>query len=134
MSERDQQTCGKGLAEHATVVSTLGAFAAAMAENLEVHQEALDVTDEHSRRELDAYVRLTAEFRGIASHLAATAGHMASYRDLPMGRHDPRAMASPAVVDAFKKLIRVERDLVVVLSDMYERHQEILRAPSTGTR
>ena len=134
MSEDQQQTCGKGLAEHSIVVSTLGALVAAMAENLEVHQDALDVTDENSRKELRVYVKLTEEFRCIASQLAATAGHMAGYRDLPMGRHDPRAMATPKVVEAFKTLIRAEQDLQRMLANMIERHQAILGAAGSPTR
>jgi hypothetical protein len=134
MSEEGQQTCGKGLAEHAIVAATLGALADAMADNLEAHQEALDVTDENARKELHAYVKLTAEFRGIANQLTATAGHMAAYRDLPMGRHDPRAMAAPKAVEAFKHLVRVEEDLQRVLATLIQRHQAILGAASSHPR
>jgi hypothetical protein len=134
MSEDQQQTCGKGLAEHAIVVSTLGAFAATMAENLEAHQDALDVTDDNSRKEMHAYVKLTEEFRCVASHLTTTAAHMAGYRDLPMGRHDPRAMATPKVVDAFNKLVRVEQELQTVLTILIERHQAILGAAGSQPR
>jgi hypothetical protein len=105
-----------------------------MAENLDAHQDALDVTDQNSRKELQAYVKLTEEFRCIASQLTATAGHMAGYRDLPMGRHDPRAMASPKVVEAFKKLVRVEQDLLTVVAKLVERHQTILGAASGQAR
>jgi hypothetical protein len=133
MSE-DAQTCGKGLAEHSIVASTLGALAGAMADNLEVHQDALDVTDENSRKELHAYVKLTEEFRCIASQLVATAGHMAGYRELAMGRHDSRAMATPRVVEAFKKLVRVEEDLQGVLATLIERHRAILGAASSQPR
>ena len=127
----EQQTCGKGLAEHSTVVSTLGAFAAAMAENLEVHQDALDVTDEDSRKELQAYVKLTEEFRCIANHLATTAGHMAAYRHLPMGRHDQREMATPRVIEAFNTLVRVEEDLQRLFATLLERHKVILGAATS---
>ena len=133
MSE-DAQTCGKGLAEHSIVAATLGALAAAMAANLEVHQDALDVTDENSRKELHAYVKLTEEFRCIASQLTTTAGHMTGYRDLPMGRHDPRAMATPRVVEAFTQLLRVEEDLQRVLASLIERHRAILGAASSQRR
>ena len=134
MSEDEQQTCGKGLAEHAVVAATLGALAAAMAENFEAHQDALDITDENSRRELHAYVKLTEEFRCVSSQLTATAGHMTGYRDLPMGRHDSRAMAAPKVVEAFQKLVRVEEDLLRVLARLFERHQAILGAASRQAR
>ena len=130
----DAQTCGKGLAEHSIVPSTLAALAAAMAENLEAHQDALDVSDERARRELHAYVTLTGEFRCIANQLTAAAEHMAGYRDLPMGRHDPRAMATPTVVDAFKKLVHVEEELHRVLTNVIHQHRAILGAPGSVPR
>jgi hypothetical protein len=134
MSDDQQQTCGKGLADHASLIAALGALATAMAENLDVHQDALDVTDENSRNELHAYVKMTEEFRCIASQLTATAGHMAGYRNLPMGRHDSRAMASPKVIETFKSLVRIEEDLLKILGGVFERHQAILGIPRQHAR
>jgi hypothetical protein len=51
--------------------------------------EALDLTDDHSREEHEAYRELARGHRKIAAELRATARRMAGYRDLPMGRHDP---------------------------------------------
>ena len=125
----DQQpTCGKGLAEHATLPAKLGDLAAAMAENLEVHQQALDVTDENARKEHHAYVKLAQEFRSVAAQLHAAAEHMAGYRDLPMGRHDQRAMAAPTALQAFRKFVRIEEDLLAMLRTAVERDQKMLAA------
>src|SRR5437016_9036967 len=100
-----QQTCGKGLAEHSALPAKLGEWTAAMAENLERHTEALDLSDENSRRERDAYLELAEAYGQIATRLQATARQMAGYRDLPMGRHDPKAMASPKLRDAFERFV-----------------------------
>ena len=45
----EHPTCGQGLAEHSALPAKLGELAAAMAENLEAHQDLLDVTDENAR-------------------------------------------------------------------------------------
>ena len=42
----DQPTCGKGLAEHASLPAKLGELSSAMAKLLEFHQTTLDLTDE----------------------------------------------------------------------------------------
>jgi hypothetical protein len=124
----EQPTCGKGLAEHSALPAKLGELAAAMAETLEVHQQALDVTDENARKEHHAYVKLAQEFRCVAAHLQVTAEHMAGYRDLPMGRHDQRAMAAPAGAQAFTKFVRIEKDLLEMLRAAVERDQKMLAA------
>ena len=42
---------------------------------------------------------------------------MAAPRDLPMGRHDAKAMSSPAVAEAFERFVEVERELVGLLEE-----------------
>jgi ribosomal protein L32E len=122
------QTCGKGLAEHSTLPAKLSELAGAMAEVLEVHQGALDLKDENSRKERDAYTKLTDEFRRIAGELKATAQHMAGYRDLPMGRHDPKVMTSAKPAKAFETFVKSERELVTFLQQALERDQKMLAA------
>src|SRR6266511_6220684 len=107
-----QPTCGRGLAEHSLLPAKLGEWTAAVAENLERHTEALDLTDENSRKERDAYLDLAKQYRQIVTQLQATAGQMAGYRDLPIGRHDPKAMASPRLRDVFEKFVRLEQELL----------------------
>ena len=51
----DQPTCGKGLAETATLPVTLSEMLSAMATVLDVHRQALDRTDPNSGPELVAY-------------------------------------------------------------------------------
>ena len=126
MTIDEQPTCGKGLAEHSALPATLGRLTDAMAGILEHHQTALDLTDENARKEYRAYVKLEMEFRRIASQLQATAEHMAGYRDLPMGRHDERAMASPKALDTFATFVRVEQELLGLLQKAVERDQKML--------
>lgn len=99
---------------------------AAMAATLDVHQTTLDLTDENARKELDAYMTLTKEFRGIAAALQAAAERMAGYRDLPMARHDPRAMADPKVLDPFATFVGLEQELLTLLEHAIERDQKML--------
>ena len=126
MSTVDQPTCGKGLAENSILPAKLGEVLDAMAENLEIHRKALDLTDHHSRAEFDAYDGLVKELRQSASQLEATARHMAGYRDLPMGRHDEQAMTDPGVREAFEKFMKQKHELVLLLKQTSERDDQLL--------
>src|SRR4029078_8784102 len=126
MSASDKQTCGKGLAENSALPAKLGELISAMAENLHVHQKALDLTDENSRVENEAYEKLVKDLRQIATQLSVTAREMAGYRDLPMGRHDQAAMTHPRVGDAFQKFVQHKRELLVLLEQTEERDGKLL--------
>jgi hypothetical protein len=122
----DQPTCGKGLAEHSSLPAAFGEVVDAVAENLEAHLGTLDLTDERSRNEQEVYQELAKEHRAIAAQLRATAEAMAGYRNLPMGRHDEQALASPRIVDAFVSLVRTERELLTLLGDRVAQHEQML--------
>jgi hypothetical protein len=122
----EDQTCGEGLAEHAALPAKLAELMAAVAETLELHMKALDRTDESSEKEHRVYVQLAQEHHRIAALLKATADEMAGYRDLPMGRHDPEAMAAPAVGEAFGRLVKVEEELVTLLQDRVTQDRKLL--------
>jgi hypothetical protein len=124
----DQPTCGKGLAEHSALPAKLAELEDALAENLERHQKTLDLSDENAQNELDAYVRLAREHRSIAAQLRDTARHMAGYRDLPMARHDERAMADRKLFEAFVRFVKVEEELLSQLQAAVERDREMLAA------
>jgi hypothetical protein len=124
----DTSTCGKGLAEHATLPATLADLLAAMADNLERHRRTLDLSDAAARSEHDAYVTLANEYADIARRLQSTAAHMAASHDLPMGRHDQRALADPAIVTAFEKFVGLERDVIDILERDLERDVQLLTA------
>jgi hypothetical protein len=126
MNAPEQQTCGKGLAENSVLPAKLGELIAAMAENLEAHMRALDLTDVNSKQEYEAYKDLVREEREIAAKLAATAQEMARYRDLPMGRHDEKAMTHPRVREAFEKFVQSKQELLTLLEQTAERDHRLL--------
>lgn len=122
----DQPTCGKGLAQHSSLPAKLGELMAATAEVLEVHMRALDLSDENSRREHEAYTELARAHRRIAVDLAATAARMAGYRDLPMGAHDMQTMMSDPPRVAFARLVREEESLLSLLQARLEQDRAML--------
>jgi hypothetical protein len=122
----DEPTCGKGLAENASLPKKLAQLMAAMAETLEVHMTALDKTDENGAREHAAYASLAAQHRDLAAHLAALSSEMAGYRDLPMASHDEQVMTSQAPLEAFEKVVKAEEDLVEMLQVRLHGHREML--------
>ncbi len=124
----DERTCGQRLAEHSTLPLKLAELTAAVAEVLELHTKALNLEDENGCQEQHAYLRLVEQHRQTAARLRATGDKMAGYRDLPMGRHDERALADRSVIDAFANLVRVERELLALLEDSAARHAAMLSA------
>jgi len=82
--------------------------------------------DHNARQEYDAYQRLAQEHREIAAWLTAVAEEMTGYRDLPMGRHDELAMSDAKALEAFKKLIDLEQELVALLQKRAKQHQATL--------
>ncbi len=120
------QTCGRGLAEHSALSAKLAELTDSVGLILELHMKALDLTDENSRKEFDAYRRLANTHRDIAAHLHTIATEMGGYRDLPMGRHDTRMMAAPAAVDAFEEFVKHEQELATVLERRLEQDRQML--------
>ena len=104
----EQQTCGRGLAEHAVLPAQLAEVVEAMADNLQAHMQALE------------------EQRQAAGRLRAIAGEMAAARDLPMGRHDIQTMTSPEVGDAFARFVKAKQELLALLQRMVEQDQQLL--------
>src|SRR5437763_12151258 len=90
-SKDDQPTCGNGLAQNAVLPAKLAELLAAQAEVLERHMKALDGGDSNAQAEREAYTRLASAYTSTATELASLAEQMASYRDMPMPRHDPSA-------------------------------------------
>ena len=122
----EQQTCGRGLAEHSALPAQLAEVTEAMADNLQMHMQALELDDEPARQEHAVYLRLVEEQRQAAGRLRAVAAEMADARDLPMGRHDTQAMTSPEVGAAFHRLIEAKQELLALLQRMAEQDQQLL--------
>jgi hypothetical protein len=122
----DHPTCGKGLAENAVLPTKLGELTASVADILEAHMPALDLTDERSRREYEVYRLLAEGHRQTSLRLEAIGKQMAGYRELPMGRHDEKAMAAPAVVESFQRFVELEQELLTLLQRRIEQDRQML--------
>jgi hypothetical protein len=128
MEHDDRPTCGEGLAANVVLPAKLAELMAAQAEVLKRHTQALDLTDATAQRELDAYTRLERAHRGVASELASLAEEMASYRNLPMGRHDMTVMTDPkGQMEAFQRFVAVERELLALLQAKLEAEEKLLQ-------
>ena len=123
---KEQQTCGKGLAEHSVLPAKLAELIASTARNLELHMETLDLTDPNSRREYEAYQKLVKEHQEISTRLRKTAREMEGYRDLPMGKHDQKKLSNPLVIEAFKRYTNLEQELLMVLNKQVEQDQAMI--------
>ena len=122
----EEQTCGKGLADHATLPASLGELLASTARVLEMHMKALDATDANAKRELDAYRDVAVTHRRIANELANLAQRMESYRSLPTAPHDMTVMMSPAPRHAFAGFVAQEEKLLALLTARVESDKEML--------
>ena len=128
MEHGDRPTCGEGLAANAVLPAKLAELMAARAEVLKRHTRALDLTDAAAQKELDAYTSLERAHRDVASGLADLAEEMASYRNLPMGRHDMTVMTDPkGQMEAFRRFVAEERELLALLQTKLEAEEELLR-------
>jgi hypothetical protein len=123
-----EPTCGQGLAEHSVLPGKLSEVMEAMAETLEVHRTALDLSDESTRPEDAAYRDLAERQRAAAAQLRVIAGEMAGHIDLPMGRHRFEALTSPQAVAAFERFVGAERDLLGLVQQAVARHEAMLGA------
>jgi hypothetical protein len=128
MDVADQPTCGQGLAHNSTVPATLAELTAALAANLEEHVPALDLEDPAARAEHEVYERVARRLRAGAEELGAAAREMAGARDLPMGRHDMRAMTGPENLQAFERYVGVEEELLALLDARREQDRGMLAA------
>ena len=123
----DQPTCGKGLAANAVLPARLAELLTVQAEVLERHVQAIDLTDPHGQAELDAYTALARAHRASAAELAKLAEQMASYRDLPMARHDMSVMTNPqGQMEAFRRFVAIEQQIMAVLQAKLQEDQKLL--------
>jgi hypothetical protein len=122
----EQATCGRGLEQNSVLPSKLGELTACMAETLELHMKTLDLTDENAVKEYDVYTELARMHRTISAQLRATGEQMAGSRDLPMGKHNQQAMASPEIVESFENFVKVEEELEALLGKKLEQDRKIL--------
>jgi hypothetical protein len=89
----------------------------AMRAVLEVHMTALDLTDGRSLDEHAAYSELAGILGSIADSLRTTAERMTRYRDLPMGRHDPKIMGAPEAIEVLERFVDCQQALLDLLKE-----------------
>jgi hypothetical protein len=123
-SMSDEWTCGMGLAQNSALPEKLGELTSAMAELLETHMKALDPSEE----EYGAYQKLAKQQRMVAANLLTIADEMAGYHDLPMANHDEEVMASPEAVEAFRRFVKSEEQVLNMLQKRIGIDQEMLRS------
>jgi len=129
MSAHKPTTCGQGVAANAVLPAKLAELIAVRAEVLERHMKALDLSDPRSQLESEAYAELVASHRSAAASLKNLSEQMASYRDLPMGRHDMAAMSDPkGQMEAFGRCVSLERELLELLRSKLEQEDAMLRS------
>ena len=87
---------------------------------------ALDLDDEASRREHDAYRSVSQQLSDTASRLEGLAREMTAYHDLPMGRHDMEAMTRPTVGESFAEFVARKQELLTLLQETIERDRAML--------
>jgi hypothetical protein len=122
----EEPTCGRGLAANAVLPAKLGDVMGAVAHILETHTKALNLEDEDAKQEYEAYVKLVEQHRRIATELHSVSEQMASYRHLPMGRHDLEALSAPEAVDVFERLVNLEQELLSLLEQRLQEHRPLL--------
>jgi hypothetical protein len=128
MDSTNQPTCGQGLAANAALPAKLAELLATRAEVLERHTRALDLSEPHGQRELEAYTALVGAHRAVATDLANLAQAMASYRDLPMAAHDMATMTDPSgQAEAFRRFVAVEQELLALLEANVAREHALLQ-------
>lgn len=122
----EEQTCGRGLAANSPLPAKLGELITALAGVPETHMKALDLHDQNSRPEHEAYGRLARALYHAAAQLEGTAREMAGCLDLPMGRHNMESMAGPEPLAAFERYIGAKRELLGLLQETLARDEETL--------
>lgn len=125
---QEEDTCGHGLAAQAPLPNAFAELMASVAEVLQVHMQALDLTDANAKIEHNAYEGLVEQHRAVAEQLRATGEALTGCRALPVARHDTDAMASTDAVTTFSRFLQAERQLVALLQERLPGDEQMLVA------
>jgi hypothetical protein len=93
---------------------------------LEHHVTALDLDDQQTAPERNAYFDLTHRSRAIADQLFAVGQAMRSYRMIPECRHKPEVMTSQTSLERFRAFVDVERKLTDALLTRLQEDEAML--------
>jgi hypothetical protein len=119
-------TCGKGVAANAVLPERIANLLTAIGAVLDNHTRSLDPKDPSGKREISAYRRIVDEHRAAAERLAALAGTMKAYHDLPMAAHDVAVLTDAASIDAMGAFVRTEEEMLALLRDRAVEHGAML--------
>jgi hypothetical protein len=125
------ETCGEGLAQHATVPVKIAGLFAALAETLELHRDMIVKGDASAQAEDDAYRTLASTYRELAEQVRHAAERMAACRALPEAPHDEKAFGA-AQLSAFDRFVGAQNALLSVLKIAAERDQKMLNGMQAG--
>ncbi|HMJ15267.1 MAG TPA: SRPBCC family protein [Polyangiaceae bacterium] len=120
------ETCGQGLAQHATLPAKIAPVFAALAETLELHRSMIVKGGAPAKTEDEAYQSLAETYRALAEQVERAASRMAACRDLPMAPHDEHAFGKPQF-EAFERLVNAQNALLAVLKIAAERDEDMLK-------
>jgi hypothetical protein len=124
----EEQTCGQGLAENSVLPAQLAEVTEAMADNLQVHMQALELDDPAARQEHAVYLRLVEEQRQAAG---PPARRRRGDGRRPRPAHGPPRrpdMTSPEVTHAFQHLVRAKQELLALLQRTADQDRRMLAA------
>jgi uncharacterized protein YndB with AHSA1/START domain len=125
------ETCGEGLAQHATVPAKVAGLFAALAETLESHRAMIVKADANAAQEDDAYRTLASTYRELAEQVGRAAERMAACRTLPEVAHDENAYGTTQL-GAFERFVGAQNALLSVLKIAAEHDQKMLSGMQAG--
>lgn len=129
----DVETCGEGLAQHASAPARIGPWFAALAETLELHRAMIVKSDPNAQGEDDAYRDLAKAYRDIGAQVERAAARMTACRDLPMPAHDESAFGAEQL-GAFERYVSAQNALLSVLKVTAEQDQQMLQSMQAGDK
>lgn len=124
----EEPTCGKGIAANAALPAKLADLMTALADTLEEHRRALNLSEPAGQAEDEAYAVLVSEHQAIAAHLASVALRMESYSSLPVASHDAEAMADPARMAPYARFVALQREIGAMLHTSAAEGEAMLEA------
>lgn len=122
----EEATCGTGMAAGAALPTRMAGVVAAMADVLTRHTDSLDPEEPAGAEERDAWLRLAADNRQLATRLMAVADRMESQQGLPVAGHDMAVLMSDDATAAFEHLVHAQEQLHALLTEQLVEFRAML--------
>lgn len=126
--DEERHTCGKGIASNAVLPERMAVLLSAMASIYENHIRALNPAEPPGKQEIEAYTRLSHDYRAAAGSVHALADAMRGYRALPMAEHDIATLMDADSVDAMEALVVAQEELAALVGQRATEFREMLKA------